>query len=256
MSNPTLTLREYNGIQIPQRPDGYINATKMCQAGEKLWGDFWRLKSTKEYLAALDSVMGIPITVAVTAIQGGDPRLQGTWIHPRLASRLAQWISPEFAVIVDGWVINIMEGKQPTANQPTAPSLPSSEERLRTIRFGMDLLQELGGIDDRTRLALQDLTRNILLEDRLKQPALPGGERFEWNISDRLVHLGYRAKSGDLTRIGKVAAQLYRTRHGKNPPKREQYVGGTTRMVNCYSSNDLDILDDAISDVLGAVQQA
>ena len=115
----------------------------------------------------------------------------------------------------------------------------------------MDLLQELGGIDDRTRLALQDLTRNILLEDRLKQPALPSGERFEWNISDRLAHLGYRAKSGDLTRIGKVAAQLYRQRHGKNPPKREQYVGGTTRMVNCYSSADLDILDDAIRAVMG-----
>ncbi|NER78320.1 MAG: CBS domain-containing protein, partial [Leptolyngbya sp. SIO1D8] len=42
----------------------------------------------------------------------------------------------------------------------------------------------------------------------LKQPALPSGNRFEWNISDCAVHLGYRPKSGDLTKIGKIAAQL------------------------------------------------
>ena len=116
----------------------------------------------------------------------------------------------------------------------------------------MDLLQELGGLDDRTRLALKDLTRNILLEDKLQQPALPSGERLEWPVSDRVLHLGYkRADSETLKEIGQIASKLYRNRHGQKPPKREQFVGGTTRPVNCYGSADLDILDEAIHRVMG-----
>ncbi|NER82913.1 MAG: KilA-N domain-containing protein [Leptolyngbya sp. SIO1D8] len=252
MNHSTLTLREYNGIQIPQRPDGYINATKMCQAGGKQWSNFIRLQSANAYVEALEIDLQMCRSKIILTVQGrGDTVEQGTWVHPDLGIEVARWISPEFAILTNRWTQEIISGRSPLPVQKPIAALPSSEERLRTIRFGMDLLQDLGGIDDRTRLALQDLTRNILLEDRLKQPALPSGERFEWNISDRAAHLGYRPKSGDLTKIGKIAAQLYRTRHGKNPPKHEQYVGGTTRMVNFYSSNDLDILDEEIGAVMG-----
>jgi hypothetical protein len=111
-------LREYNGIEIPMRPnDGYINATKMCKAGGKEWTNFRQLKSTNEYLEALESVLGIPRTEITVSVQGGDPRRQGTWVHPRLASRLAQWISPEFAVIVDGWVLDLTAGKPVMVNE-------------------------------------------------------------------------------------------------------------------------------------------
>ena len=37
------------------------------------------------------------------------------------------------------------------------------------------------------------------------------------------------------------------------PPQREQFVGGTTRPVNCYGSGDLDILDEAIRRVMGHI---
>ena len=257
MVSSTLILREYNGVGIPQRPDGYMNATKMCQAGGKLLGDWRRLKWVNEYLAATQRSMGIPIDQLVIVVDDGPNDLRGTWIHPRLASRLAQWISPEFAVIVDGWVIDIFEGRQPVVQQPQPVALPTPQERLNVIRLGMDLLDRLGGMDDRTCLALKDLTRNILLEDKLKQPALPSGERLEWPVSDRLLHLGYkRADSDTLKAIGQVASKLYRNRHGKKPPKREQFVDGTTRPVNCYGSADLDILDEAITQVMGKVAEA
>jgi hypothetical protein len=113
----SLTLLEYNGIKIPQRPNGYINATKMCQTGGKLWSNFWQLKSTQDYVEVLANVLQIPKTKLTSTIQGGNPWQQGTWIHPRLASRLAQWISPEFAVVNDGWVIDIVEGRQPMPNE-------------------------------------------------------------------------------------------------------------------------------------------
>ena len=40
-------------------------------------------------------------------------------------------------------------------------------------------------------------------------------------------------------------------RYGKRPPKREQFVDGTTRKVSVYSEDDLDIVDEAIKRKLG-----
>lgn len=123
----------------------------------------------------------------------------------------------------------------------------NDRERLENIRFGMDLLYELGGIDERTQLGLRDIVRDILLDDRLKKPALPSDGRAEWPVSDRARHLGYNPSRSQLQNIGRIAARLYRLAHDNSePPKREQFVDGTTRMVKCYGEADLEILDRAI----------
>ena len=95
------------------------------------------------------------------------------------------------------------------------------------------------------------MTRSIVLDDVLQTPALPGAEeRLEWPISDRAVALGYKPTPGQLKSIGKAAASLYFARYGQKPPKREQFVDGTTRLVNSYSSKDLQILDEAIKTIM------
>lgn len=128
-------------------------------------------------------------------------------------------------------------------------------ERLEIIELGMKLLSSLGGIDERTELEISGLVKNIVLEERLKKPALPEGQteqgRFEWPVSDRASFLGYHPLRKQLINIGKAVASLYRERYGAEPPKREQFVDGTTRIVNCYSEEDLDILDAAIQSVMG-----
>lgn len=76
---------------IQQRAkDGYINATAMCKAAGKLWADYRRLKITGEFCGALSSDMGIPITELIQSFTGGNPQLQGTWVHPHVALHLAQ----------------------------------------------------------------------------------------------------------------------------------------------------------------------
>lgn len=133
-----------------------------------------------------------------------------------------------------------------TQNQPSN-LVPPARERLENIRLGMDLLYELGGIDERTQLALRDIVRDVVLEDKLKKPALPSGGRAEWPVSDRARHLGYKPSRTQLQQIGRTAANLYRLANdGQDPPTREQFVDGTTRMVKCYSEQDLEILDNAI----------
>lgn len=113
--------RRAAGAVVHQRPnDGYINATAMCQAADKLWADYRRLKSTSEFLAALSSDMGIPIAILVQSVSGGDARLQGTWVHPQIAIHLAQWLSPQFAVQVSQWVLDWMSGR----SKPVQPIVP------------------------------------------------------------------------------------------------------------------------------------
>ena len=137
---------------------------------------------------------------------------------------------------------------------PNPPPLPSARERLQNISLGMDLLEDLGGWDERTAVLLKDQVRNILLGDRL-QPSLTQNSqteppRLEYPVSDRAIDLGYRPTHGQLLQIGKRVKKLYLERHGTEPIKREQFVGGATRMVNVYGFNDLDLLDEAIALVM------
>lgn len=50
----------------------------------------------------------------------------------------------------------------------TAAENPSVKDKLETIRLGMDLLYELGGIDDYIRLAIREQVREILLDNALQ----------------------------------------------------------------------------------------
>ena len=136
-----------------------------------------------------------------------------------------------------------------TSNTNETPALPSAQERLETIKLGMDLFSELGGCDQRTQLLLKDQVRNILLADKL-QPSPTAittpQPRLEYPVSDRAASLGYRPSNRQLQQIGKQASRLYQERHGTKPIQREQFVGGATRMVNVYSFSDVDLLDQAI----------
>ena len=42
---------------------------------------------------------------------GNDHLRQGTWVHPKVAIHLGQWLSPAFSVQVTNWVFDWMQGK-------------------------------------------------------------------------------------------------------------------------------------------------
>nr|WP_279391718.1 KilA-N domain-containing protein [Shimia aestuarii] len=96
---------EVQGSPVQQRAtDGYINATAMCRIAGKRWGHYNENGQTQAFLNALEADVGIPTSELVKSVKGGDPRIQGTWVHPQVAVHLAQWLSPEFAVKVSKWV--------------------------------------------------------------------------------------------------------------------------------------------------------
>lgn len=107
--NGSTIIRYWNNRTIRQRKDGYLSATDMCQACNKLFADWKRLKATTEYLQALQESMGYPIDQLIDINEStGTNENRGTWVHRRISIRLAQWLSPSFAVKVDEWTEELM----------------------------------------------------------------------------------------------------------------------------------------------------
>lgn len=79
--------------------DGYIDATELCKAGNKEFAIYNRNenKGTKNFLDLLSKDIGVPRSELIKTSKRGDLH---TWVHPRVAVHLAQWVSSSFAVQV------------------------------------------------------------------------------------------------------------------------------------------------------------
>jgi hypothetical protein len=109
-----LSVRTWNDAPISRRDsDGFADATAMCQANGKEWSGYIRNERTTDYLQALAASLGIPADQLVITTTTGPNHLRGTWVHPRLAVDLARWLSPQFAVWMDGWFLEQLEQPQP-----------------------------------------------------------------------------------------------------------------------------------------------
>ena len=212
----------------------------MCRANGKLWADFWRTDRCTQYLEALSSVMGFPITGhdgLVQARQGGTH--QGTWVHPDVATELARWISPAFSVFVNRWFREAVDSQlsaQSTASTPSSRLDPveATERTVAVIRNLADLFKEMGGLDDRDQLLFKDIARNQLL--RLTGgdvPALPTDE--ELTLSDAWLEVfGAVLPRSKYKAAGVLIANAYRDEFGKEPATRQQFVDGAPRKVKSY----------------------
>ena len=172
--NAGVEARSWQGTPIHRRQrDGWVNATAMCQAGGREWFTYARSSRTQEYITALQEALpaqnpcgagvpqncgtvsgGVPqnpatLSPVVETRQGGDPALQGTWVHPRLAVDLARWISPAFAVWMDGWFLEATSRTAPR-HQPTTPGITITA---RSEREAMQLWQ--AAIEAETTRALR-----------------------------------------------------------------------------------------------------
>jgi hypothetical protein len=98
-------------LTIGQRGnDGYINATRLTQAYREQTGkrrdvnDWLRTKRTQEMIEHLASNTGIPVNQIYQVFQGSPDNGGGTWLHPKLATRFAIWLSDDFGLMVENWV--------------------------------------------------------------------------------------------------------------------------------------------------------
>lgn len=225
-----LILREFNGKSIRHRADGFMSLTDMCESHGKLFADWNRLKATKDYLKALlDKHYGDSHNGPIESKVGGTPETTGTWGDRRVAMRLAQWLSPEFAIQVDEWVVELMEVGTVSIVQPATP--------VRQLAPQRDLLDYLNaaksiGID-------QDPILKSLFSQRMAEQI--GGSHdvtvLPCVLTVRAIELGIsQSEIGSGSQLGKfIVARGFKpsgkSQHGKYE-------------VNCYDRTPE--LDDAI----------
>lgn len=230
-----LITRAWNGTPISRRTtDGYVNATAMAKANGKQWSHYRETDRANTYLEALSRNTGIRVADLYIAKQG-----EGTWIHPRLAVDFARWISPEFAVWMDGWFLESLaaqQGGDPVAPAPLALPDPMTPERvIAAVERTVDIFERLGGLDDRDRLLFKDIVRTSLARAS-GGLLLPAGEsNGEVTISDAWLEVfGSPLKREKAPTVGRDVAAKYRQEFGGDPPKRTQYVDGAPRSVFSY----------------------
>lgn len=114
----TLIKHEVNNSVIDQRSgDGYINATALCQAAGKRWHNYVRNEPTGHFLRALETKTRISVLELIQEVRSTDGT-PSTWVHPKIAINLAQWLSADFAVQVSEWVYDWVTGE----GAPKAPA--------------------------------------------------------------------------------------------------------------------------------------
>jgi len=135
-NNQSIISHDVNGLTVGQQEDnGYINATRLTQAHKLMTGQNRKVhewlsnKRTKESLSHLTSKLGIPADQLYQAFQGSPDNGGGTWLHPKLATRFAMWLSDDFGLMVEEWV-------QSWSTKPTKTpvALPSNyKEALKAL---------------------------------------------------------------------------------------------------------------------------
>jgi len=88
---------------VSRTTDGYINATQLCQAGNKQFHTYYRRQKTKEFLQELSIILKCERKSLIIYKQGGNID-RATWVHPQVAINIAQWISIQFDVQVSKWI--------------------------------------------------------------------------------------------------------------------------------------------------------
>jgi hypothetical protein len=86
------------------RKDGYINVTKLCKKGGKKFSHWKSLDKTKTLLNLLSSKLNISEQELIKFNKKGGNNERAIWVHPLIATNVANWISVEFSVALSYWI--------------------------------------------------------------------------------------------------------------------------------------------------------
>lgn len=111
MSN-NLVIANYNGMSVSFTDEAWFNATEVAKSYGKRPNDWLNLDETKAYIDALSQILitsqngnkNPPVLVMTKT----GRRQSGTWLHPKLSVRFAQWLDIKFAVWCDMQIDSIL----------------------------------------------------------------------------------------------------------------------------------------------------
>lgn len=192
-----------NDYQVVCREsDGYIDVTNLCKAGGRLYKNWIRLDKTKEFLAIVKedieseyqnpaavveekseyqnerSAQKIPdlLTNEIELIKverTGPNEGRGTWVHPRVAINIAQWICPKFDVQVSKWVHQLLvlgqvkitdkntdsDIIQIQTNKQTINRLVSEGKEENAMRVMENMEEKLKQMENKNKMLIEENTK-------------------------------------------------------------------------------------------------
>lgn len=92
---------DFQGSLYSFNADGWFNATEAAARFGKKPNDWLRLPDTQKYIAVLSEMTKAGKSRFAIAKKGGRAGEAGTWLHPKLAVRFAQWLDMRFAIWCD-----------------------------------------------------------------------------------------------------------------------------------------------------------
>jgi hypothetical protein len=142
IKNEIKSLKLKDNYQLDYREeDGYINITNLCKAGGKEFKNWNKNDKTKKFLDVLSSTVLIRTVELLKQEKGGNGE-RHTWAHPQIAINIAQWISPEFDVLVSKWVYEIMlTGKVDIRDNKTTEELDTMNKENKLLKNRIKLLE-------------------------------------------------------------------------------------------------------------------
>ena len=111
-----------------QVPKGYINLTDMCKREGKHFADYYRNKSTREYLALVSEDLNIPNHKLIVFVKAYGN--QGTWGHFDIALDLARWVSIPFRIWSNRVLLHAFNGNF----QALTPDAEEAKHKLEVLR--------------------------------------------------------------------------------------------------------------------------
>lgn len=120
---------DYAGQPVQFDGDGWFNATTAASRFGKRPVDWLKLDSTRDYLTALAEAIKCEESALLKTRRGSSG---GTWMHPRLAVRFAQWLDVRFAVWCDSQLDALLRGTHPHQAHDRARMEAASAFRVMT----------------------------------------------------------------------------------------------------------------------------
>jgi hypothetical protein len=160
--------------------NGYINATKLCKDGNKRFDRWLQNEFSKELIDKLERSHG---EMPCIKIGNGDNDFRGTYVHRKLITHIASWISPDFALkvsdIVEEYLIKeqkkLIAEKDNTISELNAKLDAILKDTGKILERNEDLADEMSklSLDNQiTHEKLDDVqnTLDIVIEDRVVRP--------------------------------------------------------------------------------------
>lgn len=143
MIENSIKVFDYKGskISFANGKNVMVNATEMGKKFGKRVTDWMDNQYSKEYIQELTEVRKSVSAdfQAVRIVKGGNPELQGTWMHEDVALEFARWLSPAFAIWCNDRIKELLKYGM-TATQPTLDEMLDNPDLV--IRMATQLKQE------------------------------------------------------------------------------------------------------------------